>query len=123
MQIPPHYRETAERYGLRRWVDERRFPRDDWYGVIDDARGLLKRRSPDPSDGDTDEDDQEPSERRIAGVIAECLFNEGALATKVIATRQGPAEADWPDIALAAGYVLLQRYKRAVRNGEWPKND
>jgi hypothetical protein len=112
IRIPAPLQETATTLGLRRWVAHRDFPRDAYFGAIDEFSSVLSRFTP---SGD-------PEPRQLAVLLAVAVDEEGALLTYVLdkATLPISDDATWLKICQAAAWVILQRYNLEVDNGTWP---
>ncbi len=118
MRVPAHLQEVKEALALRSWVESKAFPRESYFETIDLCKERLGHHQPE------DEDD-EPSKDAIPPMLAAALDYEGRLLTYVLAqeTMAIEDEARWGNICLAAGWVVLQLYEKACRNGEWPPDD
>lgn len=106
--------------GLRSFVGSSSFPFETYCESIELFKEQL-RRHPHIDPDDTAAPPAEPSEKAVVAMIAAALDEEGLLLTDV--TKTGTVAIDteqkWLEICRAAGWVVLQRYERAVRNGQW----
>jgi hypothetical protein len=114
VRVEAALRTTSKKHALRRWVDGKKCPRDDYFASIDGVRQLLQRHA-------GDEDAPDPDYQAIAPVIARLLDQEGALYDYVGSQEHCPDNDEgWATVCLAAAWVLLERYEEAEKGDKWP---
>jgi len=109
-RIPVELQETAKAFNVRKWVESKDFPKQQYFETVDIFREQLERFDP----------DGEVNNKHLATILACTIDTEGALATHALATgiEIGTAEK-WLQICTAAAWVVLQGYANAVKKGEW----
>jgi len=117
MRIPSHLQGAAKQLGLAGWVKDRDFPLKSWFVTIDAAKALLRGHP------NVEGDDDSPGNDQVVAVLAAALDENGALLERVLHTTYPVSDPDaWRVAITAAGWVLLQRYDRAIKSGSWPES-
>ena len=117
MHVPTHLQDVSKALGLRNWVKKRGFPTEQYFTTIDDCKMMLARHA--------DPERDSPNDEAIVAVLAEMLNNEGILATHVLGLSTYPSVGDtpeqrWKTACVAGGWMVLQAYDLACKNGKWP---
>lgn len=118
MVVPTHLQDVAQALALRNWVKKKGFPRDEYFRTIDDTVAFLARHK--------NPDRESRNDEAIVVVLAAMLDHEGVLATYALglstyASIGDTPEARWKVACAAAGWIVLQAYDLASKNGDWPK--
>lgn len=104
-------RSLSKRLQLRKWVDSKSFPRDDYFKSVDHARAIISRRLQGA--------DLEAIEGEfVAGTIARLLEMEGALYD-FLSDIDVSDEGVWKEICLVTALIVIERYTQAVERREW----
>lgn len=117
MQVPAPMQHIARTLALRSWVQRKDFPLEHYCGTVDGAYELLRRHDP-PND------DDDPPPDQVVPMIAAVLDHEGELLEYCLekATYEVSDDDAWTKVLNAAAWTVLQRYDKAVKNGEWPRS-
>jgi hypothetical protein len=69
----------------------------------------------------SDDGDYEPNYRAVALCLAAHVDEEGRLINYVLKNGQpfDETEEQWYAVCVAAGWEIVQRYNREVKNGKW----
>lgn len=104
-------RAAAKNADLRKWADGKRCPKKDYFESVDGLRVIYRRHTGDSSD---------PNYLLLAHQVAGLLDKEESLYDHLAGNQQDTDDADkWAHLCLAAAYVIIDRYDRAVEKGEW----
>lgn len=114
IRIPAYLQDTASSVGLKAWVDRRKFPRKEYFSLVDDFRDKLSQSIFATDDGVSNEE--------LVKMLSIALDREGALYTHITQKARKPIDdADtWQKYCDAGAWSILQRYLREVEGGLWP---
>lgn len=112
IRIPAHSLDRARKLSLQSWVENKRFPRSYYFGLVESFREKLRQRTP---DGELDEG----SNAAVAVMIGGALDSEGALLAHAVAagTIDITDPNEWLQIIIAGGWCVLQLYERENKDG------
>jgi hypothetical protein len=111
LKIPMVFRTKAKNADLRKWVDGKRCPREDYFRSIDGYRMIQRRHLPDATD---------PDFPFLVASVAKLLDQEESLYGHLVAKDLETTDAgEWEQFCIAAAYVVVDRYDKAVTDGTW----
>lgn len=111
LKIPMVFRTRAKNADLRKWVDGNNCPREDYFRSIDGYRAIQRRHMPDAPDPDFD---------LLVASVAKLLDQEESLFEHLVSNDLDTTDSgEWEQFCMAAAYVVVDRYEKAVNKGAW----
>jgi hypothetical protein len=114
VKISATLRTKAKNCGIRDWVKTKQCPLTDYYTSIDGLREILRRH-------DDPENPTDPDWEALAPQVARLLDRQDLLLAYVAKHHKDTDdEQEWAQILLAAAYVILEKYEKALKEDSWP---
>jgi hypothetical protein len=108
--FPPWLKPLARAVGVRKWMRSNvRFSREFYFESIDDAISRRNAHQKETSDG------------VLASMIALIIEETGELRAHARREKVAPeSEGEWADMTAAAGWAVVEQYRKDVAKGKWP---
>ena len=111
MYIEQPVRSRIKKYGLRAWFDGKKFPKTAYFEHVDALRREYRKLIDEGTD---------PNWEFMQPTVSRSLSRSGLLGghldNKEIDVDD---EEEWARIGEAAGWVVLERYEKAVADDDW----
>lgn len=101
IRVPAHLRDTANQINAKKWVQNRKFPRDRWFEIVNRFREeLVQLTGNDP-----------PEYKLLVALIAVAVDAENNLIDHVLPLGVDiPDDTVWSKMCTAVSWVILQEY-------------